>query len=99
MTYLSTGVYDMEEQMNRIESFTFRVNREERRLITALAARLERNESDLLRFLVRQAAHEFGAMLSSESRQKGIPDAQLANDGWIAAGAAAESCVAGLTPA
>jgi|GEM_PF-2587628 3-methyladenine DNA glycosylase AlkC len=44
--------------MSRIGTFTFRVNAEERRLLTALADYLQRSQSDALRWLIRQAARE-----------------------------------------
>jgi hypothetical protein len=44
----------------RSDSFTFRVSREERTLITMLATRWQRTESDTVRRLVRMAAHSLG---------------------------------------
>lgn len=38
--------------------FGFRVNKDERRLINRVAARLERTESDVMRLLVREAARD-----------------------------------------
>ena len=45
--------------MKRVSTFTFRVNNEERRLISALAEILQRSQSDAVRWIVRQAANEF----------------------------------------
>jgi hypothetical protein len=41
--------------MARLGNFVFRVNDDERHLITVLAQRLRRTESDAMRFLIRQA--------------------------------------------
>lgn len=46
--------------MAREERFTFMVNREERQLIAAVADRLDRTQSDALRWLVKGAAEELG---------------------------------------
>jgi hypothetical protein len=42
--------------MARDERFTFLIDRDERRMITALARRLRRTESDAVRFVVIEAA-------------------------------------------
>ena len=47
--------------MNRLDTFTFRVNQEERRMITSLAERLRRSQSDAIRFVVVNAAKELEA--------------------------------------
>ncbi len=65
--------------MSRIENFTFRVNRDERMLITAVAARLQRNESDTLRYLVRKAAAELETTHGLRSEQKETSHTQHAN--------------------
>ncbi len=44
--------------MPRRDTFTFRVNADERQLIAALADRLQRSQSDAVRLLIREAAHE-----------------------------------------
>lgn len=49
--------------MNRDESFTLRVNFNERQLIAAVAERLDRNESDTVRLLIREKARELGLTL------------------------------------
>ena len=60
--------------MSRHETFTFRVTRDERRLLGALAARLVRTESDALRWLLRVAAQALEVRTDSlETRQKGGP--------------------------
>jgi hypothetical protein len=42
--------------MARYQRFTFLVNRDERRMITDLAQRLQRKEADAVRFVVLEAA-------------------------------------------
>lgn len=44
--------------MSRIDTFTFRVNADERRILAALANYLNRSQSDALRLLIREAARE-----------------------------------------
>lgn len=44
--------------MRRIEQFAFRVNHDEREAIAALAERLQRSQSDAVRFVVLAAARE-----------------------------------------
>lgn len=56
--------------MNRNERFTFLVTREERQLIAALANRLQRSQSDAVRFLVRGAAQELG-VIQAQRKQAG----------------------------
>ena len=46
----------------REDRFTFLCNSDERRLITALAKRLQRTQSDVVRWLVREAARELGVI-------------------------------------
>ena len=46
--------------MSRADTFTFRVNRHERQMIAALARRLQRSQSDAIRWLVREAVRELG---------------------------------------
>ena len=41
--------------MNRIKTFTFRVDEDEKYMISVLAGRLERNQSDAIRLLIRKA--------------------------------------------
>lgn len=45
-------------EKTRYHIFQFRVNNDERRLIEALAHRLQRSQSDMLRFLIHAACHE-----------------------------------------
>jgi predicted KAP-like P-loop ATPase len=51
-----------EKLMNRIDNFTVRLSVAERQLITAIAQRLERTESDTMRLLVREKARELGVL-------------------------------------
>jgi len=44
--------------MNRWDTFTFRVNQDERRLIAFLAEKLQRSQSDAVRFVVINAARK-----------------------------------------
>jgi uncharacterized protein (DUF1778 family) len=44
--------------MARIDTFTLRVNRDERRMLAAVAERLQRTQSDAVRLLIREAARE-----------------------------------------
>lgn len=48
--------------MARLDTFTFRVDEEEKQLIAALSARLERNQSDVLRLLLRESARALGIL-------------------------------------
>ena len=47
--------------MARYERFTFLCNSDERRLLAALAVRLQRSQSDAVRWLIREATRELGA--------------------------------------
>ena len=44
--------------MRRTETFTFRVRTDERQLIADLARKLQRSRSDVIRWLIREAARE-----------------------------------------
>ncbi len=44
--------------MNRVETFAFRVSNGERRAIADLASRLQRSQSDAVRFVVVEAAKQ-----------------------------------------
>lgn len=48
--------------MARYDTFTFRINKQERQMLERVAKRLERSQSDALRLLVRGAAAELGVM-------------------------------------
>ena len=48
--------------MNRVDNFTLRMNSDERQLITVVAQRLERTESDTVRYLLREKAREIGIL-------------------------------------
>lgn len=44
--------------MRRADTFAFRLDPEDRRLLEQIARRLERSQGDTLRWLIRQAARE-----------------------------------------
>lgn len=44
--------------MARHESFTFRINKQEREMLEKLAKRLQRSQSDAVRLLVREAVQQ-----------------------------------------
>lgn len=44
--------------MSRWDTFTFRVNKDDRQLIAKLAESLQRSQSDAIRFVIRQAMHQ-----------------------------------------
>jgi hypothetical protein len=48
--------------MSRINSFSLRLTLSERQMIAAIAQRLERTQSDAMRFLLREKAHELGVI-------------------------------------
>ena len=48
--------------MNRDGNFTLRMNSDERQLITVVAQRLERTESDTVRYLLREKARALGLL-------------------------------------
>ncbi len=47
--------------MRRADTFTFKCSDEERRMIDALARKLERSQSDAIRVVLRKAAVDAGA--------------------------------------
>lgn len=55
--------------MERWKNFTFRVTEQERKLITEIAAKLDRNDSDAVRYLIRQKARELGIIHPTEQVQ------------------------------
>ena len=52
------------------ERFTFRLDATERALIKAVAGRLERDESDTLRFVLREKARALGVPIPGEATTK-----------------------------
>ena len=59
--------------MARIESVTFRVSGDERRILAALARHLQRSQSDTVRLLLREVARELmheGATSTAEGPQE-----------------------------
>jgi hypothetical protein len=56
--------------MKRFDTFTFRVNKTERELLERLSLRLQRSQSDALRWLLREAVRELDADdLSGDGRE------------------------------
>lgn len=60
--------------MARIDTFTIRVNQDERRMIAALSRRLERSQSDAMRLLLREAVKGLEVPQSDrrESAREGV---------------------------
>ena len=56
--------------MFRTDTFGFRVTDEERGLIRAVAERLQRDESDTIRLLVRNIAQELGVSPTTQTDQR-----------------------------
>ncbi len=54
--------------MARPDTFTFRINQAERGLLERLAQRLQRSQSDALRWLIREAVRELDAPAADEVR-------------------------------
>lgn len=65
--------------MARYDTFTFRVNPEERQMIEALAEKLQRSPSDTVRLLVRGAAQ--GAGLDAPNEQRSDQRGERGNAG------------------
>jgi hypothetical protein len=57
------------------------MNAEERRMLAALAERLERTQSDVVRLLVREAVHELCAKSQAGCQQAGTLGASEGHDG------------------
>lgn len=58
--------------MRKVDTFTFRINLDERQMLADLAARLERSQSDALRFLVRGAYAEMNSRPSPDQQPETI---------------------------
>ncbi len=56
--------------MFRTDTFGFRVTDEERGLLKAVADRLQRDESDTIRLLVRNVAEQLGVSASATNDRK-----------------------------
>jgi len=63
--------------MYRKETFGLRVTNEERGLIRAVADRLQREESDTIRLLVRNVAQELGVVATPQEDRKTEVGGQL----------------------
>lgn len=51
--------------MARMNTFTFRVNKQEQQMIEVLARRLQRTQSDAVRLLVREAFQQLDTVVSN----------------------------------
>jgi hypothetical protein len=56
--------------MVRDKNFTLRTSPAEREMISAVAQKLERTETDALRLLIRQKARELGIAPTNDERQR-----------------------------
>jgi len=63
--------------MFRKDTFGMRVSEEERKLISAVAARLQRDDSDMIRLLVRNVAEQLGVSASATNERKTDQNEQL----------------------
>ncbi len=63
--------------MIRKDTFGMRVTDEERSLIKAVAERLQRDESDTIRLIVRNVAQELGVTVSAQDDRKTDTSGQL----------------------
>lgn len=61
--------------MKRETYFAFRINHDERRLLTALAERLQRSQSDTVRLIIREAAREL--ITDADQVEHGAPSLQF----------------------
>ncbi len=48
--------------MKRVDTFGFRTDEDERKMIALVAKRLERSESDAMRLILRQVAQQLGCV-------------------------------------
>jgi uncharacterized protein YcaQ len=54
--------------MRRKDTFTFRVNETERQVIEQIADKLERSQSDAVRWLIRESARQMGLEKNDQTR-------------------------------
>jgi hypothetical protein len=64
--------------MARVKVFTFRTTADERRIIAALADKLQRTQSDAVRWLIRESARELGIEVKREQPRATQADATTA---------------------
>jgi predicted DNA-binding protein len=57
--------------MTRLDTFAMRVSAEERQMIKALAQRLQRSQSDVVRLLVREAVQGLAATADQQPQAEG----------------------------
>jgi hypothetical protein len=64
--------------MSRWDTFTFRVNKDDRQLIAKLAESLQRSQSDAIRFVIRQTMHQVqGTAQVNINDPHGLPIKQI----------------------
>lgn len=57
--------------MARLDSFTFRVNQDERQMLEQLSANLQRSQSDAVRLLIREAVKQLPGLFQGEGEPIG----------------------------
>jgi hypothetical protein len=62
--------------VNRWDTFSFRVNSEEKQAIEKLAARLQRSQSDAVRFVVVEAVKQFAEGDASRNLNQSISNSK-----------------------
>ncbi len=60
--------------MTRLDTFTFRVDDEERNMIARLSKRLQRTQSDAVRLLVREAFQQLDTAVPGQLDEQGETD-------------------------
>ena len=63
--------------MARLETFTFRVDDEERKMITRLSKRLQRSQSDSVRLLIREAYQQLDTAVATQFQCGGESDERI----------------------
>lgn len=59
--------------MNRLETFTFRVNSDDRQLLASIALHYRRSKSDVVRFLLHEKAQELGLQINLSDSSSETP--------------------------
>jgi hypothetical protein len=65
--------------MAKTDRFTFLCDRDDRRMLAAIAESLQRSQSDSVRWLIRNAASRLDVLSTSAEAQKGEEEAALAH--------------------
>ncbi len=67
--------------MARVDTFTFRVNEDERQMLEQLSVNLQRSQSDAVRLLIREAVKQLPGLFQGEGEPMGdaaaLPQAQI----------------------